>query len=206
MRSTARGRESAEEWQAADRDRPAPGGHGARDVPTRLDSPYLFHSARGRRLSKGTLSYAFRVVRQRWARRERIELYELRHACATLLLERGLPPHVVANQLGHTDGGPWCSASTGTRRRPACATRCAWRSPDGTQLGRRRRGEALQRVGFLSVADPPSPFFQLGAHGRDFAAGAGKTADERSGARVGRDRDLQPDRAPVGVALHAPGT
>jgi hypothetical protein len=22
-----------------------------------------------------------------------------------LLMERGLPPHVVANQLGHTDGG-----------------------------------------------------------------------------------------------------
>ena len=36
---------------------------------------------------------------------ERLELYELRPACATLLMERGLPPHVVANQLGHTDGG-----------------------------------------------------------------------------------------------------
>jgi integrase len=75
------------------------------DVPPRLDSPYLFHSARGRRLSKGSLSYAFRVVRQRWGKRGKLELYELRHACATLLMERGLPPHVVANQLGHTDGG-----------------------------------------------------------------------------------------------------
>jgi integrase len=62
-------------------------------------------SARGRRLSKGSLSYAFRVVRQRWGKRDKLELYELRHACATLLMERGLPPHVVANQLGHTDGG-----------------------------------------------------------------------------------------------------
>jgi integrase len=35
-----------------------------------------------------------------------VELYELRHACATLLMERGLPVHVVANQLGHADGGP----------------------------------------------------------------------------------------------------
>ena len=75
------------------------------DVPPRLDSPYLFHTARGKRLSKGTLSYAFRVVRQRWGRRDKLELYELRHACATLLMERGLPPHVVANQLGHSDGG-----------------------------------------------------------------------------------------------------
>ena len=69
------------------------------DVPVRLDSPYLFHTTTGRRLSKATLSYSFRVVRQRWAQRE------LRHACATLLMERGLPPHVVATQLGHTDGG-----------------------------------------------------------------------------------------------------
>ncbi len=52
-----------------------------------------------------TYRYAFRVVRQRWAERERLEPYELRHACATPLMERGLPPHVVANQLGHTDGG-----------------------------------------------------------------------------------------------------
>lgn len=74
-------------------------------VPPRVDSPYLFHSTSGKRLSKSTLSYAFRVVRQRWGKRSKLELYELRHACATLLMERGLPPHVVANQLGHTDGG-----------------------------------------------------------------------------------------------------
>lgn len=76
------------------------------DAPARIGSPYLFHSARGKRLSKGTLSYAFRVARAGWTGRdERIEMYALRHACATLLMERGLAPHVVANQLGHTDGG-----------------------------------------------------------------------------------------------------
>ncbi len=48
---------------------------------------------------------AFRVVRQSWAERERWELYELRRACVTLLMERGLSPRVVATQLGHTDGG-----------------------------------------------------------------------------------------------------
>jgi integrase len=93
------------------------------DVPPRLDSPYLFHSARGHRLTKGSLSYAFRVVRQRWGKRDKLELYELRHACATLLMERGLPPHVVANQLGHTDGGALVRASTATHRSGAC--RCA---------------------------------------------------------------------------------
>jgi Arc/MetJ-type ribon-helix-helix transcriptional regulator len=45
------------------------------------------------------------VVRQRCGKRDKLELYELRHACATLLMERGLPAHVVANQLGNTDGG-----------------------------------------------------------------------------------------------------
>jgi integrase len=84
---------------------PLPALAALRDVPTRLDSPYLFHTRTGRRLSKGTLSYIFRLVAQRWSKRERLELYELRHACATLLMERGLPPHVIANQLGHTDGG-----------------------------------------------------------------------------------------------------
>lgn len=77
-------------------------------VPTRLDSPYLFHTARGRRLSKGTLSYAFRLARTHWAAqggRAHVEMYELRHSAATLLMERGLAPHVVAAQLGHTDGG-----------------------------------------------------------------------------------------------------
>ena len=75
------------------------------DVPVRIGSPYLFHTRGGKRLSKGMLSYSFRLVRQRWAKRDKFDLYELRHACATLLMERGLPPHVVANQLGHTDGG-----------------------------------------------------------------------------------------------------
>ena len=84
---------------------PPPASAALRDVPTRLNSPYLFHTTTGKRLSKGMLSYNFRVVRQRWAKRDRFELCELRHACATLLMERGLPPHVVANQLGHSDGG-----------------------------------------------------------------------------------------------------
>src|SRR4051794_1088538 len=39
------------------------------DVPPRLDSPYLFHTSSGKRLSKGTLSYYFRAVRQRWVQR-----------------------------------------------------------------------------------------------------------------------------------------
>ena len=84
---------------------PPPALQALADVPTRIDSPYLFHTSRGHRLSKGTLSYTFRLVRAAWGQREKLEMYELRHAAATILIERGLPPHVVAHQLGHTDGG-----------------------------------------------------------------------------------------------------
>jgi len=45
-----------------------------------------------------------REVRAAYGRPD-LDFYELRHACATLLLERGLSPEDVAIQLGHTDGG-----------------------------------------------------------------------------------------------------
>ena len=65
------------------------------------------HTARGRRLSKGSLSYLWRPVAAAWREKtgHPLDLYELRHACATLLLERGLSPADVALQLGHSDGG-----------------------------------------------------------------------------------------------------
>jgi integrase len=39
------------------------------------------------------------------AARPGLDFYELRHAAATMLLERGVTPWDVAQQLGHTDGG-----------------------------------------------------------------------------------------------------
>jgi integrase len=39
------------------------------------------------------------------ANRPGLQAYELRHACASFLLERGASPWQVAVQLGHTDGG-----------------------------------------------------------------------------------------------------
>ena len=76
-------------------------------VPQRIGSPYLFHTVRGRRLTKGTLAYFWRNIRAGWVARggRPIDLYELRHACATMLVERGLNVGDVAFQLGHQDGG-----------------------------------------------------------------------------------------------------
>jgi integrase len=76
-------------------------------IPLRLNSPYLFHTPRGRRLSRGSLAYIWRPISVAWREQggRPITLYWLRHACATLLLDRGLTPGDVAEQLGHEDGG-----------------------------------------------------------------------------------------------------
>lgn len=71
------------------------------------DDEYVFHTPRGKRFSKGTIAYLWRPVIAAWRAKggRDLDFYELRHACATLLLERGLSPADVAVQLGHTDGG-----------------------------------------------------------------------------------------------------
>lgn len=75
-------------------------------LPTSIDG-YLLHTVHGRRFSKGTLHYFWRPIAAAW--REHggapITPYHLRHAAATIFLERGATPADVAVQLGHTDGG-----------------------------------------------------------------------------------------------------
>lgn len=59
---------------------------------------------RGRRFSKGSHLYYWRAVRTAFGRPE-MDFYELRHFCATHLLELGVSHADVAVQLGHTDNG-----------------------------------------------------------------------------------------------------
>lgn len=77
-----------------------------RDLDT-LPSKYLLVSKRGKPLTKGILSYFWRELRAAWIARggRSIDLYELRHAAATMLIESGLSAGDVAFQLGHQDGG-----------------------------------------------------------------------------------------------------
>lgn len=77
-----------------------------RDVP-RIRSEYLLHSKRGHRLRKDTLALVWRETRAAWVARggKSLDLYELRHAAATMMIERGLSAGDVAFQLGHQDGG-----------------------------------------------------------------------------------------------------
>jgi integrase len=76
-------------------------------MPRLLADGYIFHTVQGRRLSKSSLWYAWRPVRIAWTAsgRRGLDLYELRHAAATTLLERGVAHADVAVQLGHEDGG-----------------------------------------------------------------------------------------------------
>jgi integrase len=74
------------------------------DVAARIDQSWLFLTPSGRRFSKGTLLYYWRPVRAAFGRPE-MDFYELRHFCATHLLELGVSPSDVAVQLGHRDGG-----------------------------------------------------------------------------------------------------
>lgn len=68
------------------------------------DNPRIFSSPRGRQFWLPSLSGAWRPVAAA-AGRAGMDFYELRHFCATRLLERGVPDWQVAVQLGHTDGG-----------------------------------------------------------------------------------------------------
>lgn len=81
-------------------------------VPQREDG-FIFHTARGEPLQKGNHHYAWRAVRAASGiPQERAEnglpdirWHDLRHFCATQLLEMGLDHFAVSVQLGHEDGG-----------------------------------------------------------------------------------------------------
>lgn len=83
---------------------PPPARQALVDVPARLDVPWQFVTPRGRRFSKSSLYYYWSPVRAAFGR-PGMDFYELRHFCATHLLELGVSHADVAIQLGQTDGG-----------------------------------------------------------------------------------------------------
>jgi integrase len=94
---------------------------GATCFPPRLDVRQLFFTPRARQFTRSQHDRYWAAVRKAWVaklpadhhlrRRQDIDLednlafYELRHFCATDMLERGATPEDVAVQLGHQDGG-----------------------------------------------------------------------------------------------------
>ena len=96
-------------------------------VPSRHESPFLFHSPQGKPLLKGTHAWSWNKVKAsagvetRW--------HDLRHFCATQLLELGLDHFAVSIQLGHTDGGALVMAHGNfAGRRPSQASISTTRS------------------------------------------------------------------------------
>ena len=83
---------------------PPPARDALLDVPPRIDSSWLFVTGRGRQFRKSSLLYYWNPVRAAFGR-PGMDFYELRHFCATHLLELGVSHSDVAVQLGHTDGG-----------------------------------------------------------------------------------------------------
>jgi integrase len=73
-------------------------------MPRNARSSHVFATSRGRPFSKTSHYYYWHAVRAA-AGRPGMDFYELRHFCATHLLELGLSASDVAVQLGHTDGG-----------------------------------------------------------------------------------------------------
>lgn len=100
-------------------------------VPRRDGSPFVFHTPRGVRLNKGNLYYHWNKVRDSSGTSvERISsgipairFHDLRHFCATQLLERGLDHFAVSVQLGHEDGGALVMARYGHPSKDAALDR-----------------------------------------------------------------------------------
>jgi integrase len=82
-------------------------------VPRRAGSEFVFHTPRGLPLSKGTLHYHWQLVREASGTTHPrkvdglrpIRFHDLRHFCATALLEEGASHFDVSVMLGHEDGG-----------------------------------------------------------------------------------------------------
>lgn len=73
--------------------------------PRRIDDPLIFHSKTGRRLTAGTLFYAWDPVRAAFGRPE-MDFYDLRHRGASYMLnDLHIEPWLIAEQLRHKDGG-----------------------------------------------------------------------------------------------------
>lgn len=73
-------------------------------LPVGMPTQRVFELPEGSTLVKATLNRYFDPVRRK-AGLPGYRFYDLRHTCATLLLEAGMPSYVVAIQLGHQDGG-----------------------------------------------------------------------------------------------------
>lgn len=116
-------------------------------VPRRPDE-FVFHTARGMPLRQGSHFYAWRQVRARADVRPSIRWHDLRHFCATQLLEMGLDHFAVSVQLRHHDGGKLVMERYGHPSREAAKERLlAAFSLDSEESGSRTGSSLSANVG-----------------------------------------------------------
>ena len=101
---------------------PPPARDALAGVPAHLDIPWMFATPRGRRFTKSSLYYYWNPVRAAFGR-PGMDFYELRHFCATHLLDLGVSHADVAMQLGHTDGGALVMSTYGHPSEDAARSR-----------------------------------------------------------------------------------
>jgi integrase len=83
---------------------PAKAREAVEPIPRLAGVELVFPSPSGGQFWSSSFSWVWKPVRCAFGR-PAMALHELRHFCATYLLELGLAPADVAVQLGHTDGG-----------------------------------------------------------------------------------------------------
>jgi len=120
-----------------------------RRVPRRPGCALVFHTPRGLPLSKGTLHYHWQAVRdasgtsssRRAAGISPIRFHDLRHFCATALLEEGASHFDVSVMLGHEDGGALVMSRYGHPSKDAARRRLLAIGQLGQPLGGSREPE-----------------------------------------------------------------
>jgi len=115
-------------------------------VPRRAGSPFVFHTAQGKPLSKSNLYYGWKTIRDASgtspdriaARVHPLRFHDLRHFCATRLLEMGASHFAVSVQLGHEDGGALVMSRYGHPSKDAARTQLlALATPSPAETGSR---------------------------------------------------------------------
>jgi integrase len=115
-------------------------------MPRSLHGEFLFVPPRGQHFRKSTLYYYWGPVRIA-AKRQGMDWYDMRHAAATLLLERGVEPEDVAWQLGHTDAGDLVRQLYGEPHRPDAGRRERIKRAFGQNVAPLRDASADAAVG-----------------------------------------------------------
>jgi integrase len=102
-------------------------------MPRMASVDLVFPALRGGQLWASTFLWVWNPVRGAFGR-PNMALHELRHFCATYLLELGLAQADVAVQLGHTDGGALVMSTYGHPSERAARVRIA-AAMDGHRSG-----------------------------------------------------------------------